>query len=75
MFSVLYGIASPSNVQVVCNKLLQQLHITVDKFWKAELVTMATDLISRYASAKKGHTQLSFYNKLFSEPFIPNPSD
>jgi len=53
MFSVLFGIASPSNVQVVCNKLLQQLHITVDKFWKAELVTMATDLISRYASAKK----------------------
>ncbi|KAH3704399.1 AP-4 complex subunit epsilon-1-like [Dreissena polymorpha] len=48
MHGVLYGIACEANVKVVCSKLLQQLKISSDRFWKAELATMVVSLVSRF---------------------------
>lgn len=75
MFSVLYGIARDSNVEVVCGKLLHQLQTTSDKFWKSEIVTMITDLVARSVKKSVHFSSLEImanFSLIFSKVFCNN---
>ena len=50
MYKLLYQISNPTNVEVICDKLLHQLEISLDKFWRSEVITMVMDLTKRWVN-------------------------
>ena len=47
MYKLLYQIANPSNVEVITEKLLHQLDISLDKYWRSEVISMVMELSKR----------------------------
>ena len=45
---LLCRITNATNVEIVCSKLIGYLRVTVDSYFRAELVTRVTELAERY---------------------------
>ncbi|XP_052793547.1 AP-4 complex subunit epsilon-1-like isoform X1 [Mya arenaria] len=60
MHTVLYGVACLDNVEVVTFRLLQQVDTTSDRFWRADLVAMVTELVHRFPGKRKWEVDTLF---------------